>query len=86
MNEMIAKKVEEAIKAIKKDPKMLVQFKDEPVKVIEKLVGMDLPDDIVEGVIDGIKKGLADNDKKDDDGKLGMDDIAKAAGLLKKLF
>lgn len=85
MNEMIAKKVEEAIKAIKKDPKMLVQFKDEPVKVIEKLVGMDLPDDIIEGVIDGIKKGLDANDK-DDDGKLGMDDIAKAAGLLKKLF
>ena len=85
MKEMITKKIEEAIKAIKQDPKMLVQFKNEPVKVIEKLVGMDLPDEIVLAVIDGIKKGLADDDKKDD-GKLDMDDVKKAANLLKKLF
>ena len=85
MKEMITKKIEEAIKAIKKDPKMLVQFKDEPVKVIEKLVGMDLPDEIVLAVIDGIKKDLTDDDKKDD-GKLDMDDVKKAANLLKKLF
>ena len=83
MQELIAKKVEEAVKNIKKDPKLLTQFKDEPVKVIEKLVGMDLPDEMVEKVLEGIKKGLAaaDDDKKDD--KL---DIGDAVNLLKKLF
>lgn len=93
MNEMIAKKVEEAINAIKKDPKLLAQFKTEPVKVIEQLLDVDLPDALVKNVIDGVMEtlkndGKADGqkDEKKDDGKLDMGDLADAAKLLKKLF
>lgn len=50
------------------------QFEDEPVKVIEKLIGVDLPDDIVEKIIDGVKA------------KLTVDNISKAANALKGLF
>ena len=41
----LKKKVEELVAEIQKNPKLLAQFKEKPVPVIEKLVGMDLPDD-----------------------------------------
>ena len=41
----IRDKVEELVESIQKNPQLLSQFKDNPVPVIEKLVGMDLPDD-----------------------------------------
>ena len=41
----IKAKVEELVKEIQKNPKLLSQFKENPVPVVEKLVGMDLPDD-----------------------------------------
>ena len=46
----------------------------EPVKVIEKLVGMDLPDEQVEKVIDAIKA------------KLKVDDLGDVLGVVGKLF
>ena len=41
----IKAKVEELVEKIQKNPKMLSDFKKNPVPVIEALVGMDLPDD-----------------------------------------
>ena len=41
----IKAKVEDLVAEIQKNPKLLAQFKENPVPVIEKLVGMDLPDD-----------------------------------------
>ena len=40
---------------ISTNPNIKEQFETEPVKVIEKLIGIDLPDDIVMKVIDGVK-------------------------------
>ena len=37
------------------NPALLKKFDKEPVKVIEELIGVDLPDDLVEKLIDGIK-------------------------------
>ncbi len=79
MNE-IKEKVEKLVKEVQKDPKLLAKFKDEPVKVVEKLLGVDLPDALVKNIIDGAMDALKD-DKKDD--KFDLDDAAK---LLKKLF
>ncbi len=50
------------------------QFKTDPVKAVEKVLGMDLPDDLVEKVITGVKA------------KMTADNIADAAAFLKKLF
>ncbi len=36
--------VEQLVKKIQSDPKLLNEFKENPVKVIEAIVGMDLPD------------------------------------------
>jgi len=51
--------VEKTVKKLMDDPKLLKKFEKEPVKVIEELIGVDLPDDLVEKLIDGIKVKLA---------------------------
>ena len=54
----IKAKVEELVKEIQKNPKMLTQFKENPVPVIEKLVGMDLPDDQIMKLAELVKAKL----------------------------
>lgn len=66
--------VEKAVVKILKDEKLQKQFKDEPVKALEKVLDIDLPDELLEPVIEGIKA------------KLVADKLQDAAGLLKKLF
>ena len=51
----IKAKIEELVEKIKKNPALLKKFNTEPVKVVEELVGIDLPDEIIEKVVDGIK-------------------------------
>ena len=67
----IKAKITELVDKIQKDPKMLESFEKEPVKTVEGLVGVDLPDDQINPIVDGIKA------------KLNLD---KAAGLLGGLF
>ena len=55
----IKEKIETAVKKLKENPALLKKFDKEPVKVIEELIGMDLPDDLVNQLIDGIKAKLA---------------------------
>lgn len=66
----IKEKVEELVKEIQKNPKLLSQFKENPVPVIEKLVGMDLPDDQIMKIADLVKAKI---------------DLDKAGDLLKGL-
>ena len=54
----IKEKIDEIVDKIKADPKMLEQFKSEPVKVIEKLVGIDLPDEKLQPLVNGIRLSL----------------------------
>lgn len=41
----IKAKVNELVEKIQKNPEMLTKFRENPVPVIEAIVGMDLPDD-----------------------------------------
>ena len=61
----IKAKVEELVSQIQKNPKLLTQFKENPVPVIEKLVGMDLPDDQIMKIADLVKAKI-DLDKAGD--------------------
>ena len=70
----IKEKISEIVEKITSDKALQKQFEKEPVKAIEKLIGMDLPDDVVEKIIDGVKA------------KLTVDKLSDAADLLKKLF
>ena len=47
--------VEKAVKKLMDNPAMLKKFEKEPVKVIEELIGVDLPDDLVNQLVDAIK-------------------------------
>lgn len=53
--DIIKEKLEEIVEKIKKDDKLLEKFQDEPVKTIEELIGIDLPDDQVEKLVDAVK-------------------------------
>lgn len=66
--------ISELVEKISKDEELQKLFKKEPVKAIEKITGLDLPDDLVEKVIDGVKA------------KLTLDDVAEAASFLKGLL
>ena len=67
----IQKIINDVIAKLKADDNLLEKFKTNPVKVLEDLIGIDLPDDKINAVIDGIKA------------KLNLDDIAeKAKGIL----
>jgi len=55
----IKEKIEDLVEKIKKNPAMLKKFNTDPVKVVEELVGIDLPDELIEKVVDGVKAKLA---------------------------
>ena len=57
--------VEKAVKKLMDNPALLKKFEKEPVKVIEELVGVDLPDDLINPVIDGIKAKITAEKAKD---------------------
>lgn len=63
--------IEKAIDALKADDNLLESFKKQPVKTLEKLLKVDLPDEKMDAVIDGIKAKLAIDDVSDVLGKLG---------------
>ncbi len=51
----IKAKVEELVEKIKGNPKLLSDFKENPVAVVESLIGIDLPDDQIKSVVDMVK-------------------------------
>lgn len=54
----IKEQVTKAVEKITKDKKLQEQFQKEPVKALESVLGVDLPDDIVDQVIKGVKTKL----------------------------
>ena len=89
----IKAKIEDIVKKITSDKNLLSEFKSNPVKVVEKLIGIDLPDDKIKSIVDGVKAKISVDDAKkfldsDGDGKLDADDakaaISKLTGIFKK--
>ena len=58
-NDSVKEKVEEIVAKIKSSDNLLEQFKADPEKTIENLTGIDIPDEIADKVIDGVKAALA---------------------------
>ena len=70
----IKAKIEELVEKVKNDKNFAADFKADPVKAVEKVIGVDLPDDQINKVIDGVKA------------KIGIDGVKdKVGGLLGKL-
>ncbi len=67
----VKEQITKAVDKITKDKKLQEQFQKEPVKALESVLGVDLPDDVVEQVIQGVKA------------KLSVDKVAGAVDSLK---
>ena len=74
IKEIIEKKIEEIVAKIKADDKFAEKFKKEPIKAVESVLGIDLPDDKIEAIIAGVRA------------KLNIEDIGDAVSALKNLF
>jgi len=75
----IKAKIEELVKQLLSDEKTLASFKKDPVTTIEKLIGIDLPNDQIEAIVKGVQAKLGLE-------KLGIDDIGDVLNLAGKLF
>lgn len=70
----IKEQITQAVDKITKDEKLLEQFQKEPVKTVEKVLGVKLPADVVDKIVAGVK------------GKVSLNKAGAAVSALKKLF
>ena len=48
-------KIEELVQKIQSDEALKKQFKEDPVKAVEELLGVDLPDETIQKIVTGVK-------------------------------
>lgn len=70
----IKEKIEEIVKKLRTDKTLMARFERNPASVIEEFVGIDLPDEQVNQLVDGIKA------------KIQLDKAGDVLGGLGKLF
>ena len=70
----IKAKIEELVEKIKSDKALQAKFKSDPISAVEDLLDIDLPNEQIEKIVDGIKA------------KLTVDDIGDALGKFGGLF
>lgn len=66
--------IKDTVEKITKDENLMKEFKADPIKAVEKVIGKDLPDDAVDKIIDGVKA------------KMSADKAGDMLGSIKKLF
>ena len=70
----IREKIESVVKKLLSDKNLMEKFEKNPAKVIEELLGVDLPDDLVNQIIEGVKA------------KINLEKVGDALGALGSLF
>lgn len=70
----IKEQITSTVEKITKDKILMDQFQKDPIKTVEKVMGVDLPDDTVKKIVDGVKS------------KINVDKVSDALGGIKKLF
>ena len=70
----IKESIEKAVATIAQDKALQEQFKTDPVAAVQKLLGVELPVDVLEKIVAGVKAQLT------------AGQLAGAADALKKLF
>ena len=70
----IKEQISHMVDKITKDNTLRAQVQKEPIKAVEQVLGVDLPDELVEKIIQGVKS------------KISVDKLSSAADALKKLF
>ena len=72
--ENIKEKIEEIVDKVKNDPDFATKFQENPVKAAEEIVGVDLPDDKINGMLETIQA------------KINLDNAGGIFGKIKGLF
>lgn len=72
--EQIKEKIEEIVKKLLADKNLMARFEKNPASVIEEYIGVDLPDDQVNQVVEAIKA------------KIKLDQVGNVLGGLGSLF
>ena len=70
----LKEKIDEIVEKIKKDKNIAAKFQKDPISTVEELIGIDLPNDQLQGLVDAIKA------------KISLDKVGDALGGLKGLF
>ena len=72
--EQIKEKIEEIVKKLLADKNLMAKFEKNPASVIEEYIGVDLPDDQVNQVVEAIKA------------KIKLEQVGNVLGGLGSLF
>ena len=67
-------KINEIVTKVKSDPKLMESFTKDPVKTVEGIIGVDIPDGVADQIVSGVK------------GALASDKISGAVNAVKNLF
>lgn len=70
----IKEQISKVVDTVSKNPALLEQFKSDPVKAVESILSVDLPDDVINQIITAVK------------GKITADQAKGAFDTIKKLF
>ena len=70
----IQEKIDALVEKVKSDKNIAAKFQKDPIATVEELLGIDLPNDQIEKVVDMIKA------------KINVDKISGALGGIAKLF
>ena len=74
--DIIKEKIDEIVEKIKNDKDIAAKFQKDPIATVEGLIEIDLPNDQIEKIVEGIKAKIA----------LDKIDVDKVAGVLGGLF
>ena len=74
IKEMLTDKIDEIVNKIKNDKNIAAKFQKDPIAVVEELLGVDLPNDQLQGVVDAVKA------------KIDLDKLGDVLGGLGSLF
>jgi len=66
--------IEKTVKKIQNDPKLLDNFKKSPEKTVESVAGVDIPNGMLDKVVDGVKA------------KIKLDNVGGIVDKIKDLF
>lgn len=55
----IKAKVDEVVSKVKDDPNFANEFQSNPIGAVEKVIGVDLPDDVINNVVETVKQKLS---------------------------
>ena len=65
------KKVDDIVDKVSKDPSVAAKFAKDPIKTVEGILGVDLPDDQIKQIVTAVKAKINLDKAGDIAGKLG---------------